>query len=194
MQMPFEAETAPPDHRLMALYATGDAEAARMLTDRFLPRAYATACRLLADRAEAEDVAQEAMIRLWQVAPNWDAGRARVSTWLHRVVSNLCIDRMRKQRCAGPQVAPDDIMDETPSVVDRLLEGERKRVLLEALATLPERQRLAVEMRLIEGFSNPHIAAELGVSVAAVESLTARGKRGLAQSLANEIATVGYET
>lgn len=191
MQMPVKAEPDLSDDRLMALYAGGDAAAARVLTDRFLPRAYATACRLLADAGDAEDVAQEAMIRLWHIAPKWEPGRARVSTWLHRVVSNLCIDRMRKRRSMSPM--PKDIADDRPSVTDDLQAAERKQRLLDALAKLPERQRLAVEMRLLEGFSNPQIAAELGVSVAAVESLTARGKRALTHSLSHQRATLGYE-
>ena len=70
------------DEALLVLYANGDRDAARALTQRLLPRVLGYAARLLADRAEAEDVAQEAMIRLWRIAPEWRQGEAKVTSWL----------------------------------------------------------------------------------------------------------------
>ena len=87
------------DETLLVLYANGDPDAARLLSQRIVPRMLGVATRLLADRAEAEDVAQEAMVRLWRVAPDWRPGEAQVSTWMYRVVSNLCIDWRRRDRC-----------------------------------------------------------------------------------------------
>lgn len=89
------------DTALLAAYAAGETRAARLLTERLTPVAYRLALRMLGDRAEAEDVAQEALLRLWRAAPDWDPGRARISTWIYRVASNLCIDRLRRGRGSG---------------------------------------------------------------------------------------------
>ena len=82
------------DAELLQRYATGDAAAARLLTTRLVPRIHGHALRVLGDRAEAEDVAQEAMLRLWRQAPEWRTGEAKVTTWVYRVVANLCTDRL----------------------------------------------------------------------------------------------------
>ena len=134
------------------------------------------------DPAEAEDVVQEAMLRLWRAAPDWRQGEAQVSTWLYRVVSNLCIDLLRRRRGVGlDEVAepPDD----RPGAEARMQTKARADALQQALATLPDRQRQAVVLRHIEGLGNPEIAEVMEISVEAVESLTARGKRALAAEL-----------
>jgi RNA polymerase sigma factor (sigma-70 family) len=106
MQMPFDAADQS-DEALLAAYGRGEARAARLLTDRLLPGVWRTARRLLGDEAEAEDVAQEAMLRLWRIAPEWRAGEARVSTWLYRVAVNLCTDRLRRRRGVGLDTIPE---------------------------------------------------------------------------------------
>jgi RNA polymerase sigma-70 factor (ECF subfamily) len=183
------------DEALLARYGAGDALAARALAARLVPRLLATATRMLGgDRAEAEDVAQEVMLRLWRHAPGWRAGEARVSTWAYRVAANLCTDRHRKAR--GRRVALDTVpepQDDAPGAAARMAEAERLAALDAALAELPERQRQAVVLRHIEGLSNPEIAGILEVGVEAVESLTARGKRALAAALAGRREELGYE-
>ena len=157
-----------------------------------MPRIYGHACRVLGDSAEAEDVAQEAMMRLWRIAPEWRSGEAKVSTWLYRVVANLCTDRLRK----GTPVGLDEVAEPTdgaPSAAEGMQQRARQDALARALATLPERQRQAVVLRHIEGLANPEIAAILEVGVEAVESLNARGKRGLARALAGEREALGFE-
>ena len=186
-------DAAVPDETLLVLYARGDAEAARELTDRMLPRALSVATRVLGDRAEAEDVAQEAMLRLWRIAPDWQTGQAKVSTWLYRVTMNLCIDLQRKRR--GGTVALDDApdpADNTPSAAEQLVAKARSDALQDALAQLPDRQRQAVVLRHLEELANPEIAEILGVSVEAVESLVARGKRGLTAALNQRRDDLGY--
>jgi RNA polymerase sigma factor (sigma-70 family) len=183
-----------PDAALLVLYANGDASAARILTTRLVPRVLGYAARLLGDRAEAEDVAQEAMLRLWRIAPNWRQGEAQVSTWLYRVVTNLCTDRLRKparRRSVTLDAAPE-MSDGTPGVEARMIEADRAAALADALAQLPERQRQAVILRHIEGLSNSEIAAVMEIGVEAVESLTARGKRTLASLLAGRKEEIGY--
>ncbi len=180
------------DEALLVLYANGDPWAARALTLRLTPRLLGFAAWMLADRTEAEDVTQEAMLRLWRMAPGWQQGGARVSTWLYRVVSNLCLDRLRKSRPRGlEEVAEPE--DAAPGAVARLIEADRMLALDKALAALPDRQRQAVVLRHIEGLTNPEIAAVMDIGVEAVESLVARGKKGLTALLSGRRAELGFE-
>ncbi len=181
-----------PDEALLVLYANGDAAAARSLTCRLTPRVFGQAHRMLRDRAEAEDVTQEALLRLWKIAPEWRQGEAKVTTWLWRVVANLCTDRLRKRRGVGLDTIPEP-EDEQASAAEQMQDAARVSALNAALDTLPERQRLAVVLRHIEGLSNPEIAARMEISPEAVESLTARGKRALSAALAGKRDTLGYE-
>ena len=181
------------DDSLMVLFANGDSGAARILTARLLPRVLSHAARVLGDRAEAEDVAQEAMLRLWHAAGDWQAGGAKPSTWLFRVTANLAVDRLRR---VGRAVGLDESAepeDDDPGPEDRLVDAGRMAALDAALARLPERQRQAVVLRHIEGLANPEIAEVLEISIEAVESLTARGKRALAKALAGQKEALGYD-
>ena len=144
--------------------------------DRLLPPTLRYAARILADRAEAEDVAQEAMLRLWRIAPDWRNGEAQPRTWLYRVVTNLCNDRLRarKRRSVVPIDEVAEPLDPAAGVLAEIIEDERMAALTLALQCLPERQRQAVILRHIEGLTNPEIAAILEIGVEAVESLTAQ--------------------
>lgn len=190
-RMAFDLSGQGEEAALLARYAGGDVAAARILIDRLAPKALSVAWRFLGDRAEAEDVVQEAMLRLWEVAPDWQPGRARVATWLHRVVVNLCTDRTRKRRDLSVAVLPERAADARPPTAS-LVAAARRRALAEALAGLPERQRQAVLLRDIEGLANGDIAAILGVSVDAVESLVARGRRGLRHVLGARRDELGF--
>ncbi len=190
--MPFDAQSDISDEALLAAFGQGEAAAARLLAARLLPRVLSVASRMLRDAAEAEDVAQEAMLRLWKIAPEWRTGEAKVSTWLHRVTANLCTDRLRK---SGRGVALDQVAepeDDTPSVAEKLLDADRAKALDAALQELPERQRQAVILRHIEGLSNPEIGEIMDIGIEAVESLTARGKRALATALKGKKDALGY--
>ncbi|MFQ6548694.1 sigma-70 family RNA polymerase sigma factor [Aestuariibius sp. 2305UL40-4] len=182
------------DDVLLAAFANGDLTAARLLTDRLAPRILGHARRALGDPDEAEDVTQEVMMRLWRMAPDWTPGGAKVSTWTYRVAVNLCIDRLRARRRAGPPL--DDIAepaDERPSVEAELHRKARAAALTDALAQLPERQAQAVRLRHLEGLGNPEIGEIMDIGVAAVESLIARGKRALAASLSELRPQLGLE-
>ena len=194
--MAYDADGDPSDEVLLVRYAKGDRHAALALTRRITPRILGYASRMLAgDRAEAEDVAQETMLRLWRMAPDWLPGETKVTTWAYRVATNLCIDRQRSRRRKG-QVTLDeapDIADAAPGADARLQDSRRLAALAAALADLPDRQRQAVVLRHIEGLSNPEIAVVMGLGVEAVESLTARGKRALATLLSGRRDALGYE-
>jgi len=195
MTVPYDATAADDDAGLLAAFAHGDRDAARALTDRHLPRAYRYALRVLGDRAEAEDVAQEAMLRLWQQAAHWRPGAAQVSTWVYRVTANLCTDRLRRRRSRGTVDldAAGDPPDGAPGAEARMQAAARAAALEAALAALPDRQRQAVVLRHIEGLGNPEIAEVLGIGVEAVESLTARGKRALAAALVGRREDLGHD-
>ena len=183
------------DEALLVLYANGDPDAARLLMQRLLPRVLSYAARMVSDRTEAEDVAQDSMLRLWKIAPEWRQGEAKVSTWLYRVVTNLCTDRLRarqRRRAVALDDAPE-MPDGAASALSGLITRQRLDALQAALDTLPDRQRQAVVLRHIEGWGNPEIALVMEIGVEAVESLTARGKRSLAAALSGQRAVLGYD-
>lgn len=182
------------DEALLQLYARGDRAAARTLVLRLSPRVLGYATRLLADRAEAEDVAQEAMLRLWRMAPEWRTGEAQVTTWLYRVVTNLVTDRQRARQRRQATTLDDapEVADDAPAAVAQLIEADRMAALDRALDSLPDRQRQALVLRHFEGMSNPEIAEIMQIGVEAVESLTARAKRALASALGGQREELGY--
>lgn len=192
MDMPFDSDTETSDDVLLARFARGDPTAARRLTRRLTPVALAHAYRLLGQRAEAEDVAQEAMLRLWRMAPDWRPGTAKVTTWLYRVVANLCTDRLRRSGRAAPLGDAGDPPDPTPGAPESLQEKARADALQRALESLPTRQRQAVVLRHIEELGNPEIAEIMEISVEAVESLLARGRRALRAALKHRQDELGY--
>ncbi|MEM6589091.1 MAG: RNA polymerase sigma factor [Pseudomonadota bacterium] len=190
MTMPFDDPQAVPTEALLRLYANGDREASRLLTARLLPRVLSHATRMLGNQAEAEEVAQDAMLRLWKIAPEWRSGEAKVTTWLYRVVGNLCTDRLRRRRGVGLDEVPEP-EDDAASPADRMQERARAEALQTALSNLPERQAQAVILRHIEELGNPEIAEIMDISVEAVESLIARGKRALTADLTRQREELG---
>lgn len=190
--MPYDALGDVSDDALLVLFANGDPAAARLLTLRLTPRVLAYAQRMLSNRAEAEDVAQEAMLRLWRIARDWRQDQAKVSTWLFRVTSNLCTDLLRRRRSV-PLDGIAEPEDGQPGALAGMIDQDRVRALDQALTLLPDRQRQAVILRHLEGFTNPEIAEMMDIGVEAVESLTARGKRSLALALAGRREELGYD-
>ena len=170
-----------PDAGLMPRIAEGDAVAYRALVDRHADRLLAFAERLVGDRAGAEDVVQEVYMAVWRTAARWTPS-AKVSTWMYRITRNAALDRLRRRK---PTVDPDDVVQVDPADgPDRRLEARQTAVAVrEALDTLPERQRTAIVLVHYERRSGTDAAAILGVSVEALESLLARGRRALRAAL-----------
>lgn len=141
--------------------------------------------RMLADPHEAEDVAQEVFLRVWREAPKWQPGQAKFETWMHRVALNLCYDRLRRRRETPDPDAGLDVADAAPSVGEVWLARQRAAKVQVALSALPERQRAAIVLCHFEAMTNIEAAEALEISVEALESLLARGRRALKAALAD---------
>ncbi|MEZ0604275.1 RNA polymerase sigma factor [Paraburkholderia sp. IW21] len=172
-----------PDTELLAGVARQDPAAVRSLVARKLPRLLALATRMLGDRMEAEDVAQEVFVRIWNQASHWREGEAKVDTWVHRVALNLCYDRLRGRREDPRDEMPDQI--DPAALPDAALEARAQdQRVREALAALPARQREALVLNYYQEMSNIDAAALMGITVDALESLLARARRNLRAQLA----------
>ena len=171
------------DEALMVRVGAGDRDACRALVERHLARLVAFATRVLGNRAEAEDVAQDVFLRVWSSAHRWRPGPARLTTWLHRVALNLCLDRLARRRHASLDAVPDP-PDPRPTAEAALHERAIGERVNQELASLPDQQRIAITLCHYQGLGNRLAAEVMGISVAALESLLARGRRTLRARLA----------
>ncbi|WP_297801253.1 RNA polymerase sigma factor [uncultured Brevundimonas sp.] len=173
-----------PDEDLLCRVAQGDPAAIQSMVSRKLPRLLTLATRMLSDAVEAEDVAQEAMLRVWKQAPRWKPGEARFDTWLHRVAMNLCYDRLRRRRETLMDTVPETV-DEGPAPDRGLLAAETGARVQACLMRLPDRQREAIVLCHYQELGNIEAARIMDVSVEALESLLSRARRSLRASLAD---------
>lgn len=167
---------------LLARSAHGDRRAFDEIVTRYGPVALRLAARMAPDRQSAEDIAQEAMVRVWRRASEFDARRARFTTWLYRIVVNLCIDLRRRPR---PVPLPEDFdpIDPGAGAADNMEVDERRAALVRAMDALSSGQRAAVMLVYEEGLSGAEAAQVLGVSAKAVERLLARARARLRELL-----------
>jgi RNA polymerase sigma-70 factor, ECF subfamily len=165
------------DAALMAHAATGDLSAFEELVIRNQSTAWALAFHYLSDSAEAEDVVQEAFLRLLKSAPRYRP-TARFRTYLARIVVNLCLDFRSKKHLVYSDTLPENADTENiPDLV--LLKQEAAREVKQALADLPPAQRIALILRHLEDFTYSEIAETMSISVKAVDSLLQRGRQAL---------------
>lgn len=178
-------KTAGDERTLVARLRARDAGAFRVLIERHMPLLLGVARRILQDEAEAEDVVQEAFVKLWQSGAGLEIGDAGVRPWLRRVVTNHCIDRIR----AGRRTDVTDEIPEQPVAATQftnLAESDLSARIARAMQDLPERQRQALALFHFEGLSQSEVAAALAISDEAVESLLSRARRTLRSTLKEE--------
>jgi RNA polymerase sigma factor, sigma-70 family len=171
------------DDDLLAAIGAGDRLALERLMNRHLPAVLALAQRMTGSPDDADDIAQEAFVRVWRSAHRWRRdGPARFSTWLYRVVVNLCLDRRRKAVTVPLEHAPEEA-DPAPGGLDTTATREGATVVAAALADLPPRQRAAVCLYYFGNVSAPEAARVMDLSASALESLLVRGRKALRKSL-----------
>ena len=166
---------------LLRKVAEGDEAASRTMVDRYLKPIHRFAFRMLGDRAEAEDVAQEAFLRLWRQAPRWKP-QAKLSTWLYQVAKNLCVDRLRARK-TRQTAAPPHPPEQPPNGAASLERRQLSESVQAAIEQLPERQQAALVLVHFQGLRNVEAAEVLDVKVDALESLLARARRQLRKRL-----------
>ncbi len=172
------------DDELMRAIAAGDQRAAKQVVEHHLPLLMSLARYMLGSDAEAEEIAQESFLKLWKQAKNWQPERALIATWLRRVASNLCIDRLRQRRTTS--LGPQDDQPIAPTQQRNLEEKHLTHRVNQALDQLPERQKLALTLCHYQGLSQQEASVVMEISEHALESLLARARRGLKISLQDE--------
>jgi RNA polymerase sigma-70 factor (ECF subfamily) len=175
------------DADLLAAHVAGDPDAFGLLFARHRDRLWAVALRTLGDPDDAADALQDAMISAFRRASSW-RGEAAVTTWLHRVVVNACLDRVRREKLRTADPLPDDLETRlrTPSSVDPAavaVADERRDLVLAALSQLPAEQRAALVLVDMEGYPVADVAVMLDCAVGTVKSRCARGRARLAPLL-----------
>jgi len=174
--------SAPPagldDAALMTRVAAGDEVAFRHLADRHVGRMLRLAQSILGSAAEADEVSQDALLRVWRQASRWDGARGQPGTWIHTIVVRLCVDRLRQRR-HEPIEAASEVADPAPSALEALSQGSEALALRSALASLPERQRVALSLFYQEELAGAEAAATLGITLRAFWSLLERARHAL---------------
>ncbi len=174
------------DRALALAVSRGERAAIAALTRRCLPVVYSVARRLLQDAGEAEDIAQETFVKVWRAIDRFDADRARLETWVARIATNACLDKLRKRREETMEENAPERADAAPRADDLMAADASARRVRAAIAALPERQRAALELCSFQDCTNIEAAEILGVSIEAVESLLARARRKLKTELLSE--------
>jgi len=166
------------DRKLIDKFLNGDQEAFELIVERWERKTLNLAYRLTSDMEEALDIRQLAFIKVYTKLSSFN-GRAELSTWLYRIVINLCRDRLRARKardCAMRKIA---IHPEAPIVECASEQKETARIVAKAVASLPEAEREAVVLRHYHNRSFPEIAAIVGSNPSTVKSRMARGLKNL---------------
>ncbi|MGI8695435.1 MAG: RNA polymerase sigma factor SigM [Mycobacteriales bacterium] len=181
------SDTEPSDTELLRAHADGDPTAFETLIRRHRDRLWAVALRTMRDPEEAADALQDALISAFRAAGSFRAESA-VTTWLHRIVVNACLDRIRRRKVRPTVAVPEAGPGEPVEGRDRIAERDTAMAVEAALRQLPPEQRAAIVLVDIQGFSIADSAAVLGVAEGTVKSRCARGRgrlAGLLESLRN---------
>jgi RNA polymerase sigma-70 factor (ECF subfamily) len=176
------------DDLLMRKVADGDRAAFEALARRHMRRAIAIAQGVVGNPNDADEIAQEAFMRVWQFGDRWTPGRARFTTWLHKIVLNLSLDRRRKPQWVAIEAAGELRDDDSRSATDVIVGKEHRETVARALEAIPPRQRAAIALFYFEGLSGKAAAEGMGISVAAFEQLLLRARRAVKA----ELAAIGF--
>lgn len=172
------------DESLVARICEGDHQAFSQIVEQHSGLFFHAAYRMCANSEEAEDIVQDAFLKLWDKPEAFRADKgAKFTTWFYRVVTNLAIDRTRRRK---PQTHPDVldyIADQKPLADEALEQNQKGDVLEAAIQKLPERQKAALNLCFYEGLSNKEAAEILNVGVKGLESLLMRAKKSLKEQL-----------
>jgi RNA polymerase sigma-70 factor, ECF subfamily len=174
------------DEELLALIQDGSQQAFSVLVQRHTQRFYRLAYRYLRSKEAAEDVVQDAFVKLWEDPGRWQAERNnKFTTWFYRVVVNLCLDWQKRKKPLELGDQQLSIADdrETPDIA--MLYAEKQNRLEKEIAALPERQRTALNLCFDEGLSNREAAEVMGLKLKALQSLVMRAKTTLKERLKN---------
>ncbi len=178
-----EADAASDDDLLRAT-ARGDRRSFQRLMERHVRAMLALSTRVLRNPDDADEVVQEAFLKVWTMAERWQSDReAKFSTWLYRVVLNASLDRLRRVRFVAVEEAGDPA-DPAPGGLDRAMARQRERLVSTAMAEMPARQRQALSLYYFSDLTAPEAARVLDLSLTAMEALLVRGKRSLRTALA----------
>ncbi|WP_236790340.1 RNA polymerase sigma factor SigM [Amycolatopsis sp. GM8] len=172
----------PTDAQLIAAHAAGDGSAFSELVRRHRDRMWAVALRTLRDPEEAADALQDAFISAFRAAGNFRA-ESQVTTWLHRIVVNACLDRVRRRQARPTVPLPETGFNEPATPRDSMADRETRLVIQSALDQLPEDQRAPIVLVDVEGYSVSETAKLLGIAEGTVKSRCARGRAKLAKVL-----------
>jgi RNA polymerase sigma-70 factor (ECF subfamily) len=171
------------DHELLAHVKKGNGQAFAVLVERHTERFYRLAYRYLQSKAAAEDVVQDAFLKLWENPATWQPERnSKFTTWFYRVVVNLCLD-LRKKKGAVVLDNTMELIDDRESVDESIMRAQEQHMLEKEIAALPERQRAALSLCFDEGLSNQEAAEIMGLNLKALQSLIMRAKTTLKERM-----------
>ena len=174
------------DEELLALIQAGSHEAFSVLVQRHTERFYRLAYRYLQNRETAEDIVQDAFMKLWEDPARWQPERKnKFTTWFYRIVINLCLDWQKRKRPLELGDYELSIADPRESPDVEMLNSEKQRLLENEIAALPERQRTALNLCYDDGLSNQEAAAVMGLKLKALQSLVMRAKTTLRERMKN---------
>ena len=167
------------DHELLSLIQDGSRQAFSVLVGRHLDRFYRLAYRYVQNKETAEDIVQDAFLKLWEDPGKWQPERnTKFTTWFYRIVVNQCLDWQKKKR---PVELDEEISlaDNRDSLDSAMIRMQEQKILEKEIAALPERQRTALNLCFDEGLSNQEAAEVMGVGLKALQSLIMRAKTTL---------------
>lgn len=175
------------DESLMELIQENDHRAFSILVERRAEMFYAAAYRMVINKQDAEDIVQEAFLKIWNKPLMWKKDKkAKFTTWFYKIVMNMCVDKLRKLANENKAAVDLDIVSGDLNQEMEMVCDEEQKLLNEAIKKLPENQLMAINLCFYEELTNKEAADVMGVNVKALESLLMRAKSKLKDILYRE--------